>query len=311
VPCNECPEYSGAKPPLTPEEHLDLLRSRGLNIGDEEKAVSFLQKVPYARLRPYWHAFENGPGHQFASQSSFERIISIYQFDANLRALLYEVLGSVEVSLRASWIRHLSYGAKDPFTYIQPHLYHNQKHLEENLNSLCEEWFRRAEHEPLFRHYRSNYCQDGYPPAWYAAEAMSFGLLSRFFAALKHGSTQKRAIAADLGYPRLDRYFATLLRTLVILRNHVAHHSRVWDRRFSIYPSASFPALPKRLADSLNAARPELLYNLLTHLVFLNELLDQGNEFLLRIEQAVVEYAVPLDPMGFPNDYLEKPLWSG
>ncbi|MEI7589790.1 MAG: Abi family protein [Deltaproteobacteria bacterium] len=46
------------KPPLLFEQQIELLRSRGMDIGDKERARRYLSHINYYRLRAYWLPFE-------------------------------------------------------------------------------------------------------------------------------------------------------------------------------------------------------------------------------------------------------------
>jgi len=48
-----------SKPSLTIEEQIEQLKNRGMIFESEAKAAKVLERIQYARLRPYWHPFES------------------------------------------------------------------------------------------------------------------------------------------------------------------------------------------------------------------------------------------------------------
>nr|WP_231391061.1 Abi family protein [Neisseria meningitidis] len=82
------------------DEQLEILRSRGLQIDDEKKALGYLRTIGYYRLSGYFYSFR-----QFAPESSksrldefitdtrFEDVKSLYMFDKKLRQLAFRCTG--------------------------------------------------------------------------------------------------------------------------------------------------------------------------------------------------------------------------
>ena len=73
------------KTPLTSEQYLELLKSRGLIVNDEQRALKYLENIGYFRLTGYMFHLQSRDGnHTFLKSVSFEDIIQIYQFDKKL-----------------------------------------------------------------------------------------------------------------------------------------------------------------------------------------------------------------------------------
>lgn len=47
--------------------------------------------------------------HQFKANSKFEDVVSLYNFDRELRILLFDVIEKIEISLRTKLIYNLSH----------------------------------------------------------------------------------------------------------------------------------------------------------------------------------------------------------
>ena len=95
---------------FTIKEHIELLKSRGLEIEDEKQASHLLNQVSYYRLAGYWWPMqEDKVNHSFKQDSIFPDVINLYNFDRELRILLFNVIERIEISLRTKLIYHLSH----------------------------------------------------------------------------------------------------------------------------------------------------------------------------------------------------------
>ena len=65
------------KQPLSFSEQIFKLKSRGLAINDEEKAVHYLSNISYYRLRAYTYPFQDNKdsNHPFIKEVSFDHLI--------------------------------------------------------------------------------------------------------------------------------------------------------------------------------------------------------------------------------------------
>ena len=100
------------KKPTTFEEQLSLLKSRGLIIDNEDKCIEILRSTNYYRLSAYLLPFKQSDD-TFFSDTTFEKVYRIYEFDRKLRALLFSVIEEIELFLRTQLAYHSAhtYGA--------------------------------------------------------------------------------------------------------------------------------------------------------------------------------------------------------
>jgi abortive infection bacteriophage resistance protein len=98
------------KKTLLISEHIIQLRDRGLIISNEEFAQHYLEHISYYRLAGYWWPMQSDKiNHTFKENSKFEDVIALYNFDRELRVLLFDVIEKIEISLRTKLIYHLSH----------------------------------------------------------------------------------------------------------------------------------------------------------------------------------------------------------
>ncbi len=78
-------------------------------------------------------------------------------------------------------------------------------------------------------HYRKKYSEEKYLPVWMALEIASFGSLVYLCKGAEPDFKKRLQEVFDMPYQILDSWWVPLR----VLRNHCAHHERIWDRRFS------------------------------------------------------------------------------
>lgn len=84
------------------------MKSKGLTILNEVNASKFLENVSYFRLAAYLRPMEMDAGHNYKPGSTFENGILLYEFDSQLRHLIFKAIQKIEISLRARIINRFS-----------------------------------------------------------------------------------------------------------------------------------------------------------------------------------------------------------
>jgi abortive infection bacteriophage resistance protein len=82
------------------------------------------------------------------------------------------------------------------------------------------------------KHYYTNYSSPELPPLWMIFEALSFGTISKLFANLNR--QYQKLISDQLNMP--SEILKSWLWSTSYIRNLCAHHSRLWNRIFTIKP---------------------------------------------------------------------------
>ena len=83
----------------TIDEQIALLRSRGLEISDEEMAKQFLLRNNYYRVSGYSLTLRSHD--VFHKAASFQNIVDIYSFDHELRHILLKYIEQIEVTVKS------------------------------------------------------------------------------------------------------------------------------------------------------------------------------------------------------------------
>lgn len=295
------------KPPLSTDRQLELLLHRGMHIADRARARHYLHHINYYRLRAYWLIFEvPAPAdekHYFRPGTDFDAVIALYDFDRELRLLLTDAIERVEISLRTRWANELSlrYG---PFAHENPAHFHKHHVWQQCKDELDKEYARSR--ETFAEHYRTRYNHLDSPPIWVASELMTLGHLSRWLQNLR--VPKDRQIIAD-AYGLDEKVVVSFAHHLTIVRNHCAHHGRVWNRKLSL--KMQLPGKkPMGLAEMFNPAEPRRIFNTLTMLAYLLTRISPQSTWRRRLQELIA--GAPLvDPatMGFPAGWEKFPIW--
>jgi len=305
-----------SKPPITIDEQIELLIEHGMH-GEQALMRRWLETVGYYRLSAYWLPFELPPAgnqtrsKQFAPGVQFETIVDIYVFDRKLRLLVTEAIERVEIALRSRWTNRLSlaHGAHahlDSYAFQSGH-----EHI--GMLSALANRIKDSSEVPV-EHYRRKYTAPFMPPLWTATELMTFGELSRWFAATKDPKI-KSAVARDLGLPSREVLEGTL-QLLAYIRNICAHHGRLWNRH-------TVKRLPyiKRFRDDLVIVSVQTetgpqnqpanqIYNALVALTYMLRHQSADTTFPARLAALVkTRSAADQRAMGYPADWETRPCW--
>ncbi len=295
------------KPPLTIEQQIDLLISRGMSVSDRDRATRYLSHINYYRLRAYWLPLEESTeqgNHHFKSGTAFEDALTLYIFDRKFRLLVLEAIERVEVSFRTRFANELAtkYGSH---AYLSPDIFRSAYTYQQCLSSLQEELNRSR--ETFIEHYRRKYTDPELPPIWAICEIMSFGQLSKWYQNLKF--RRDRKALADV-YLLDETVLGSFMHHLTHVRNIVAHHSRLWNRSMTI--TMSIPLRPVEINGYFNASAGRKIYNTLAMLGYLLTLMSPGSTWPERVKQLIAgNVLIDSAAMGFPADWQDLALWKG
>lgn len=290
------------KPATTYAEQIGQLQARGLVITDTRAAAHYLQHLNYYRLSAYWLPFEaDHASHQFRNNVCFEDVLNLYIFDRELRLLVLDAIERFEVSARAQWAYQMAQ-AHGPHSHLDATLARKIHHWQSNLDKLSKE-VQRSD-EAFIAHLTQTYAE-ALPPVWAACEVMSLGVLSRWYGNLKPGAT-RRAVASVYGLD--ERVLESWLHHLTFIRNTCAHHSRLWNRDFTI--TAELPrSKPARLTGEFVVGSRKI-YNTLVMMLHLMDTIAPAHHWRQRMKNLIQHHHIPAAAMGFPTDWANRAIWQ-
>ncbi len=289
-------------------EQLDLLQSRGLIISNPVKASQYLYNISYYRLAGYWWPLQSDKvKHTFKAGATFEMVIHLYNFDAELRLLLFGVIEKIEISLRTKLIYELShaYGA---WWFQQTELFQNVPEHIKSLDKLREEVSRSK--EAFMKEHKKSYKKDGrFPPAWKSLELTSFGGLSKIYGNLKNTIPEKDTIAQSFGAVN-HTYLPSWLQSIAHIRNICAHHGRLWNKNLT----GTVKLLKKPPHHWItDVPKPHEFQKLYVHLCVMRYLLNTihpHNQMSKHLQDLFAKYPnVDEAALGMKHNWRTEKLW--
>ena len=296
-----------AKLPLPVEKQIKLLESRGMVIPDHARAIRYFSNINYYRLRAYWVPFEEATpatgNHKFKAGTTFDDVLTLYIFDRKFRLLVWEAIERVEVSFRTRFVDVLAI-KHGSHPHTNPGLFYNPATYQELFSTLQEEIDRS--NETFIEHYVTKYTNPALPPIWAVCEIMSFGQISQWFSNLKLIQDRKDIASA---YSLHESVLRSFMRHLSHVRNLIAHHCRLWNRKFVV--TMTIPNYPTSLATTMNVGEIRRIYNTLAMLAYLMRVISPGTSWPVRLRRLLEEYPA-VDPyaMGFPANWRDLPVWA-
>ncbi len=251
---------------------------------------------------------KNKQSHQFKPNSKFEDVISLYNFDRELRMLLFDVIERIEIGLRTKMIYHLSHEI-DPWWFQNPEIFVDTEQLIKTLTVIQGEVERSK--DVFIKEHKKKYNDDKrFPPAWKTIELTSFGNLSKLYGNLKSSIKSKDVIASELNAVN-HSYLPSWLQTITQIRNVCAHHGRLWNK--------NLPGRPKLLKKPpalwiSEVPKESEFHKLYIHICIMKYMLDAvngGHNFSERLKTLFQDYSnIDENALGFTINWRKDEFWK-
>ena len=264
------------KPPLSLDDMVGLMESRGLLIPDKERARHYLRYINYYRLSGYGYLLEDEHtdgerSHRYPEGATFEDLLRLYIFDRHLRLSVMDAIERIEVGVRTVIVSELSHQHGTGHWYLSPELFKKSddfthagliRNIKQSTAFTAEEGTEKfQQRQPFITHYYQTYDDPEYPPSWMLVEVMTLGSWSKVYANLNVSKDRKRISRIfDLPPDILESW----LHSLTYMRNLCAHHSQIYGRRLAFPPKrkALWPELPRNAFARFIAVMEYLLHKM-------------------------------------------------
>lgn len=310
------------KPPLTYEDQVALLKSRGLLINDESRTIRHLSNISYYRLSAYMLPFKiinNGSyTDAFKPNVSWDDVYNLYIFDRKLRLLIFDIIERLEISIRTQIIYQLShkYGShwQDDSTIFKPIINHKNGKvvtidIHKELQQHIAEQLTNNKAEVFIQHYRNTYSSPLMPPSWMSVEIMYFNHLSKICSCLKN---RKDIVDIANFYSLPPDHFCSWLHTINYVRNLCAHHARLWNRDFNIVPQRLDFSKKLKWINSPNTVQRKKMYYFLCMVNYMLQTVNPTSDFRNKLFDLLNEFqgVISLKSMGFPENWESESIWG-
>lgn len=220
------------------QSQVSKLKSKNLIISDEAKAIETLKQTSYfALINGYKKAFKSSNGN-YISNTRFEHIVSLYEFDIKLSELFLKYILIFERGIKS----HISYYFSEKY----PNSYHdylnalNYDYTDDSKRIAINQFintlysiYDKSQSQEYMKHYMKRHNKE--VPLWVLVKVMTFGNISKMYSLLK----QKQQDDISSEYNLTNGQLNSILSFLTYFRNVCAHNERLYNyhTRLGIPPS--------------------------------------------------------------------------
>lgn len=309
------------KKPLTIQEQIDKLQSRGLIIDgsdDYQEIETWLKHVGYYRLSGYWWVYElkypekSPRDHLFKDGTTWKKIKHTYIFDQKFRKHMFTAIEKIEVSLKSLWAQYLSITYDTSHPHEQQRLFNDEVFQSKRFShcaydSLVASY--KTSKEPYAIHYRNKYPELKTPPIWVTTLLITLGDFSNWLKFLKHAKDRKGMLK---DFPYSPKEIISILGHLRWVRNVCAHNGRLWNKRSPILFEAPQSKINELVFSKNDTNKLDSkIYNTILVMSDILQVIDPKYPFTYFIKDMLSKNKY-IDPthMGFPNNWLELDYWK-
>lgn len=316
------------KPFKSVDDQIAILQDRGMEICDDEFARRALREIGYYRLSGYSYPYravqaETGLlSDNFIEGTTIEKVVKLYRFDQELRAVTGLQLAKIEIVLRVMISHEL--GRVDPYIHLSPHKLGKKAWDKVNVRPTEQysEWLDKyslsvvRSNEDSVIHYKKKY--DAILPVWVAVHVLDWGSLRMLYDFAR--DEQRIAVANQLNIS--ESQFSSWLHCLNEVRNVCAHHGRLYSRTFPKSPMLTGEdhelGFLRRfvLDDAKEGNRKEKKGKCFAQFTIIQYLLSKMNlEGINDLPHLLHKFPevspVSVKDLGVPENWEELPLWNG
>lgn len=184
-----------SKPFKTLDEQINILKSRGLIVHDDESAKLSLLCNNYYNVINYYSKFFMIPGtDNYLHDVSFNEILSVYYFDKEIKSIFLKATIDIEKCLKSMIAYYFSESHPEDYSYLNVNNFDCSKITKTvNLISGISKTIAQKEREKndnSVKHYLNHHFN---VPLWVIMNYLSFGQVVQFYELMKQSDQNKIA----------------------------------------------------------------------------------------------------------------------
>ncbi len=305
----------GSKTFKSLDEQIELLKQKNLIIDDIDYAKEVLLRENYFFLSGYRHLFLSDDGsRKFKKGTNFRELYGLFNFDRQLRNILFKNILIVENNLKSilSYVMSKNHGFKEQH-YLNADNFVKDYNKSKQINDLIRKMKRQinvnGKQHAATSHYINNY---GYIPLWVVVKVLSFGIVGELYSVLQKDDQEEIANIYGVSV----RNLVTYLPILANYRNLCAHEDLCFNNRTHKKIEGT------KYHDILNIEvneEGEYIYGIndLFAIIIIMKQILKNDDFVLMMNEIsyeldildgrieTLEMSSILNEMGFPLNYKE------
>lgn len=296
------------------DEQLEILKSKGLIINNDDKVKQILFRENYFFISGYRHLFMRSvKDTNFIKGVTFDELYATFVFDRKVRNIMFKYILVIENNVKSiiSYTLSKKYGFKEK-DYLNPKNYNQDnskaKQVYDILNKMKRQIRINGRQHKATLHYLSNY---GYIPMWILVKVLSFGIIAELYNILKPEDQLEISEFYNIDIDTLSIYLSLLANS----RNVCAHEDILYDNRMQrVIPDTKYHYMLNidMTDDEYNFGKNDLyalviiLKQMLTDVEFREFIYEIGYEIdILDGKVNVVPLNTILNKIGFPDNWRE------
>lgn len=295
----------------TIKQQIALLQTKKIIIENTTYAENMLQRIGYFPLiGGYKHLFRIPLTKDYKIGTTFEEIVALYEFDADLRELFFKYLLQIERHLRSLMSYYFSerYGENQD-AYLDIHHFNDSPRTHRTVIRLIatlQHAVTSTEYDYI-NYYRKSYANI---PLWVLSNVLTFGNLSKMYQVFPQSLQSK--VCRNISTVN-QRQMGQFLSTLTKFRNVCAHGERLFTYK-TVDAIADLP-IHQKLKIPMNAeqyiyGKKDLFAVVIAFRYLLpsrdfrsfkqklSRLMNRTNKRIIHISEAEL-----LHQMGFPQNW--------
>ena len=303
----------------TPDEILDLLKSRNLNISSPVRAKRILSENNYFFIKGYKSIFLNNNVEviKYKDGVDFEDLYRLYNFDKDVKVLLFRYLLDIEQKIKATLSNYISdkYGVKDS-QYLRRSNYNlDCSYLDKVLKKIKDQRKTYGKKNDAVKYYKDKY---NYIPLWVLTKALTMGAIRDLYNIMKPDDQDRIAqniLEKDIPKKRVAT-LKNMIALLVDVRNMCAHDEMLINfehkRIYLAMPELNNFKLKRNSKNNIIQGTKDLFTVLISIKYLTNR--TTYNQFIQNLESKISKFVSKtkcitdkelLDYMHLPINYYE------
>lgn len=286
------------KPFKTIDEQVEILKGRGLKFENEELEKRFLYFNNYYRISGYSLTLRKHD--VFYKNTTFKNIMDIYNFDYELRHILFTYIEEIEVGIKSIYAHEFS-RAYGPLGHLNCANFTDSTKYSGIVKKANAEIDLRVSSEAFLRHFIND--ENGEIPLWAYVDLLTISDVSKLYQITSVPIKIAVAEAYNMTAKGSDYILGEYLHCVTILRNLCAHGSRLFNRLFIRKPNLSKKDKQLLAKEKNGTVDNSHLYS---YILVMRRLLDNESFMKMKAEISKLNDKYPFVAMryyGFRSDW--------
>lgn len=297
---------------LTIDELITNIKSKNINLENENNVRQILEANNYYFIMGYKFAFKNNDG-TYKKNTSFEDIYSLYIFDKMLKLVILDPILEIEQKLKTIYTNNYSsrYSFKTDDILNNNNYDISNSYLSDTLSNLSKQLNDFGIKNKAVMFYRNNH---SFIPLWVYMKILSFGIIRDMFYVSKNNDKdfmKKKLTRENVNSSEV----ANMLRLLVRVRNICCHDDILLsfvDDKLGIKTTKYHNEfnLKKDKNNNIIQGKKDLLAILISIKFFsskkkFNSLIDNLSNLIIKYDEEIgsLNRSQLLSIMHLPNDF--------